>query len=226
MISKNQKLNIWFFKFKGRKSNEFNLYPISIQKKNVPLIHKFKYKDHVLSINEIQINHNNVSHPERLGLTLKKGKRYRLSTLGVQLFENKVSFESLFRRQMLRYFSMVSDKTGTRILFPYRTSLKILLETKSINFVEFVFGLYSLVNSSPSAIRDAVENIKYIRSKFPNLEILSETNKPKILKELNTFFGTNFSATDIWAKKTTINNQYIYFRDHLALFNNFIRIEY
>ena len=202
-------------------------YSVRSYKKNLvmPTIHKFKYKDQVLPINEIQINHNNVSHTERLGLISKKGKRYRLSPLGVQLFENRVSFESLFRRQMLRYFSMVSDKTGPRILFPYRTSLKILLETKSINFVEFVFGLYSLVNSSPSAIKDAVENIKYVRSNFPNLEILSETNKPKILKELNTFFGTNFSATDIWAKKTTINNQYIYFRDHLSLFNNFISID-
>ena len=103
--------------------------------------------------------------------------------------------------------------------------MKILLEVKSINFIEFVFALYSLVDSSENAINEAVENIEYLRTSFPNLEILSEANKPKILRELNTIFGTNFSATDIWEKKTTINNQYIYFRDHLSLFNEFIKID-
>jgi hypothetical protein len=156
---------------------------------------------------------------------MKEEKNYRLSPLGIQLFEDKVSFESLFRRQMLRYFSLVSEKNDTRILFPYRACLKILLEVKSINFIEFVFALYSLVDSSPKAITEAVKNIEYLRTTFPKLEILSEANKPKILKELNAVFGTNFSATDIWEKKTTIINQYIYFRDHLSLFNEFIKID-
>ena len=32
-----------------------------------------------------------------------------------------------------------------------------------------------------------------------------------------------YSETDIWSKKTTINNQFIYFRSHLSLFDGFIQ---
>ena len=176
-------------------------------------------------MNSIKINHNNVSHTERMGLIIKDSKGYKLTPLGAQLYDGKLSFEQVLKRQMLRYFSTIKEDSGVRILFPYRACFKILLSIKSINFIEFVFGLYSLIDSSSERLNQAIEDIKFLRKNYPNLELLSEANKPKVLKELNEYFKTNFSATDIWEKKTTINNQYIYFRNHLVLFNNLIEID-
>lgn len=202
-------------------------YSVESYKKNLvmPTIDKFRSKDQVLSVAKLQINHNNISHTERLGLIVKEKEGYRLSPLGIQLFEKKIDFDSLFKQQMLRYFSLISDKQGSRILFPYRSCLKILLEAKSVNFIEFAFCLYSLIDSSSESIREAIEDIQFLRKKYPSIEILNEANKPKVLRELNEHFGTNFSVTDIWAKKTTIVNQFIYFRNHLMLFRNFIILD-
>ena len=47
-----------------------------------------------------------------------------------------------------------------------------------------------------------------------------------ILNELNDLFGSQYSLTDIWTKRTTtLYNQYGYFRNHLAVFSDFIEIE-
>lgn len=191
----------------------------------LPTIRRFTSEYQLLPMDTIKINHNNISHTERLGLIVKDNKKYKLSPLGIQLFRNKIEFKSVFKRQMLRYFSLVSDKQGNRILFPYRACLKILLEVKSINFIEFVFCIYSMIDYSENSINEAIEDIKYIRNNYSNVEILNKVNKPKILEELNKYFITSFSETDIWAKKTTISNQYIYFRNHLALFEEHIKID-
>lgn len=202
-------------------------YSVESYKKNLvlPTIKKFESKDDTLTMDKIKINHNNVSHTERLGLIEKEGKEYKLTPLGVQLFEEKFSFEQIFKSQILRYYSTVKEYKGKRILFPYRACFKILLDLKSINYVEFVFGLYSMIDYSEESISEAIAGIKFLRQKYPNLEILNEKNKVKVLKELNEHFGTNMSLTDIWEKKTTINNQFIYFRNHLALFDDFIKCD-
>lgn len=202
-------------------------YSVESYKKNlvIPTIEKFKSKDQAVSMNEIKINHNNVSHTERLGLIISEDKKFKLTPLGIQLFEKKLTFEQIFKGQMLRYYSAVKEKEGKRILFPYRACLKILLDVKSINYVEFVFGLYSMVDYSKESIAEAIEGIRFIREKYPNIEILNEKNKAKVLDELNGHFGTNFNITDIWEKKTTINNQFIYFRNHLSLFYHAIKCD-
>lgn len=202
-------------------------YSVEAYKNNlvIPTMEKFHSKDQMLPVAKLQINHNNVSHTERLGLIIKGKEGYVLSPLGIQFFEGKLDFDLLFKQQMLRYFSLLSDERGSRILFPYRACLKILLEVKSVNFIEFAFCLYSLIDSSSESISEAIEDIQFLRDKYPSLEILNEVNKPKVLKELNEHFGTNFSVTDIWAKKTTIVNQFIYFRNHLTLFKDFIIID-
>ena len=52
---------------------------------------------------------------------------------------------------------------------------------------------------------------------------MPEYTGKEVLEKLNEQFGTNFSYTDIWAKKpTTVKNQFIYFRNHLELFNDLI----
>jgi superfamily II DNA or RNA helicase len=190
-----------------------------------PTLRKFKEKEQVLPIDKIKINHNNVSHTRRLGLIEKTGRLYRLTPLGRQLFEETVDFEKVFRRQVLRYSAVSSEEAKTRIMFPYRACLKILHEVKSINLVEFVFGLYILEDSSPAAVEQAIQDIRFIKERYPNIERLNEANKAKVLQELNKYFATTFRSKDIWEKKTTIYNQFVYFRNHLSLFDGFIEID-
>jgi predicted helicase len=200
-------------------------YSVESYEKNLVMltIGKFKRIDSELSMDEIKINNNNVSHTERLGLISKEKNKYKLTPLGRQFWENKVNFVDLFKRQMLRYFSVVSDNGDKRFLFPYRACLKILLKVKYINFIEFVFGLYSIIDSSEESVDDSVERIKWIRDNYPQIELLNKTNKSIVLKKLNKKFGSSFTDTDIWEKKTTVYNQYIYFRNHLELFTDFIK---
>jgi len=193
-----------------------------------PTIRKFGSKEVLLSSSELEItlngktSHNNISHTERLGLTIKKDGKYQLSPIGVQYFEKELDFKNLFCKQMLRYYSVEKDNGNQRILFPYRACLRILLNAKSTNFVEFIFCIYSLLDSSNESILEAIEGINYIRANYPNLEITNEKNKQSVLKELNDYFGTSYTLTEVWTKATTIYNQYIYFRSHLKLLDEFI----
>lgn len=190
----------------------------------MPTISKFKTKDDLLSIEDLKVNHNNVSHTVRLGLITKTDKLFQLSPLGLQLFEKNINFDEIFKRQMLRYSETIQDKGINRTLFPYRTCLKILLEVKSINFLEFAFCIYSLYDSSDENLIQAIEDIYYLRNNFPNINLVNNANKKHILKDLNNRFGTTFKETDIWSKKTTINNQFIYFKDHLSVFTEFLEV--
>lgn len=196
-----------------------------------PTIDQFKKNDDHLESGDLKIvhngkvSHNNISHTERLGLITKKNKKYELTPLGVQYRNNEIYFEDLFQKQMLRYSETTQDGNKVRLLFPYRTCLKILLEVKSINFIEFAFSIYTLYDSSTESIKDAIDGIKFLRKNYPNLNLTNEANKKHVLDELNNYFGTSFKETDIWSKKTTINNQFIYFRDHLSLFKEFILVD-
>ena len=126
---------------------------------------------------------------------------------------------------MLRYSETTEGEKSERLLFPYRACLKVLLEVKSINFIEFAFAIYTLYDSSDRSIQEAVKNILYLRKNYPNLNITSEVNKKHVLFEINEYFGTSFKEADVWSKKTTINNQFIYFRDHLSLFSDFVEVD-
>lgn len=193
-----------------------------------PTIGKFGSKYDVLSSSELEISingkisHNNISHTERLGLTIKQNGKYNLSPIGVQYFEKRLDFKTLFCKQMLRYYSVENDNGQQRILFPYRACLRILLNVKRINFIEFVFCIYSLLDSSNESAIEAIEGINFIRANYPNLEITNEKNKVSVLKELNEYFETNYSLTEVWTKATTIYNQYIYFRNHLKYLEDII----
>jgi hypothetical protein len=191
-----------------------------------PTILRFESSDQELDGPALKINHNNVSHTQRLGLITKtEGKKYKLTPLGVQYWDKQVDFKTLFKKQMLRYSETTEDNGEIRSLFPYRSCLKILLEVKSMNFIEFAFAIYTLYDSSDESIRDAIDGIKFLRENYPNLSLTSETNKQHVLAELNDHFGTTFKETDIWSKKTTINNQFIYFREHLSLFDEFVEVD-
>jgi len=145
--------------------------------------------------------------------------------MGQKYKNGEIEFKDLFRQQMLKYFSTEDGSSIKRILFPYRSCLKILQNTKRVSYIEFVFNLYTLVDSSQKSILDAIEGINYLRTNYPNIEITNTANREFLLKELNEYFGTNYSETDIWEKKTTVNNQFIYFRNHLSLFSDCIEVD-
>jgi PHD/YefM family antitoxin component YafN of YafNO toxin-antitoxin module len=100
-----------------------------------------------------------------------------------------------------------------------------LLETGSINLHEFTFAIYSMDDSKTESIERAISDINHFRENYKNLSLVSEANRETILEELNEFYGTKYSETEIWTQKTTIYNQFVYFRNHLALFKEFIEID-
>lgn len=191
----------------------------------VPTIEKFKPNKTTISNKEVKINNNNVSHTLRLGLIVKDKKNYNITPLGKKYLEGTIDNQMLFKRQMLRYSTYLEDSNDTRLLFPYRACLKIIEQTKSLNFFEFAFGVNTLYDSSNESIQEAIDSILILREKYPNLLLVNEANRTVILDELNELFNSQYSLTDIWTKRTTLYNQYGYFRNHLSIFTDFIKIE-
>lgn len=195
-----------------------------------PTIAIFKSKrKHVLISDDIVINHNNVSHTVKLGLIRKDPQRkYALTELGERYIDGKIADKQLFTRQLLRYSCSVEDSKIDRILFPYRACLRILSllgSNKSLSFIEFAFCIYPMYDSSMASITQAVADIKFLRADYPNLQFANINNRGKILSELNEYFGTQLSETDIWGTQpTTVKNQYMYFRNHLSMFTDIIEI--
>lgn len=185
-----------------------------------------RLNSHTLKASQIKIDHNNISHTKRIGLIDKNGSNYTLTPLGEKYLKGKISERELFRRQLLRYSCTIEDASINRILFPYRACLEILKglpNNKKVSFYEFAFCIYPLYDSSESSIKEAIEDIQYLRNTYPRLEQTSLSNQTKILNDLNTHFCTSFSETDIWGTRTTtVKNQYIYFRNQLAVFDEVI----
>lgn len=218
---------------KERKSSQKRIfktlgdYAVDSYYKNLvePTMKAFKENIASLDISKIKINNNNVSHTKRLGLIINSKKIYSITPLGEKYRKGEIKDTDLFKRQMLRYFTSLEDGNDKRILFPYRACIKILLEVSRINIQEFAFAIYSMEDSTPESIDRAVSDINYLRENYKNLYLLSKANRKTILKELNNYFGTKYNETEIWTQRTTIYNQFVYFRNHLSLFTEFITID-
>ncbi len=218
---------------KERKSSQKRIfktlgdYSVDTYYKNLvkPTIAAYKGKSNTLDISKIKINNNNVSHTKRLGLIINDKKNYSITPLGEKYQKGEIKDTDLFKRQMLRYFSSLEDGNEERILFPYRACIKVLLDVGSINIHEFSFAIYSMDDSTPDSIERAIADINYLRENYKNLNLVSEANRNTILNELNDYFGTNYNETEIWTQRTTIYNQFVYFRNHLSLFTEFINID-
>ena len=194
-----------------------------------PTIKIYKDKNSkCLSIADIKIDNNNISHTYRLGLIEKSGKNYSLTPLGEYYLSGRIKPQDLFRKQMLRYSNSLEDNKIARTLFPYRACLEVLknLEVKKLTFNEFAFCIYPMYDSTPDSIKRAVDDINYLRQKYPRLKAINIANRPQILQLLNTYFGTTLTITDIWGTAgTTVKNLYSYFRNHLSLFEDIIEIK-
>ena len=180
----------------------------------LPTVAKFINKEDVLSYSDIKVNHNNVSHAVRLNVIRKvSGRYYELTNRGKLLKIQKTDFKELFKAAMLEY----NSGTPGNNFHPYRVTLRILSEVSRFNYIEFLFGVYTMQDESAESISDSINIINDIRKDYPNIRILSNNNKEKVLEELNNRYGVSFSHTEAW-KSTTTNNKYIYFRNHLTLF--------
>lgn len=194
-----------------------------------PTIKIYKDKNSkCLSIADIKIDNNNISHTYRLGLIEKSEKNYSLTPLGEYYLSGRIKPQDLFRKQMLRYSNSLEDNKIAHTLFPYRACLEVLknLEVKKLTFNEFAFCIYPMYDSTPDSIKRAVDDINYLRQKYPRLKAINIANRPQILQLLNTYFGTTLTITDIWGTAgTTVKNLYSYFKNHLSLFEDIIEIK-
>jgi hypothetical protein len=115
-------------------------------------------------------------------------------------------------------------------IYSYRAMLEILLAVTEINYIEFLFGAYTLEDTTPDSISDAVGIITEIRAEYPNILRATSTNQQSLLEELNKKYGTTFSFNEMW-KSTTPKNKFLYFGGHLSVFegvnreNGIIRIQ-
>jgi len=190
-----------------------------------PTIQKFTGLNETIKISKLRVNHNNVSHTRRLGLIVDEGKKvYSLSSLGKKYFRGEVTLQDLFKQQMLKYF-LLDKQNKSRILFPYRTCLKLLMKTREIDFLHFAYPICKLYDSTEESISEAIEGIEFINEEIPYPDLLNETNKNSYLKEFNDLWNQEYSYEDIWVRNTTLYNQFIYFRNHLSLFSNCIKCD-
>ena len=184
-----------------------------LKKLVTPTINKFRSDSDELDSDTIKINHNNISHTLRVGLIEKtKNGKYRLTSKGKQFKKGHVSFNEVMKESMLNFESKIATD-----LYPYRTILKVLLEVKQFNYLEFLYGLYTIPDSSKNSLEDSIKIIKEIRSLYPNLGILSTQNKKNVLNILNEKYGVTFSYDEAWGS-TTAKNKFLYFKNHLGLF--------
>jgi len=110
------------------------------------------------------------------------------------LKNKKADFEELFKIAMLEY----NSGTIGNNFHPYRVTLKILSEVSKFNYIEFLFGIYTMQDENTESISDSINIINDIRKDYPNIRILSNNNKEKVLQELNDRYGVSFSHAEAW----------------------------
>lgn len=196
-------------------------YNIDAYKNNLvdPTIEKYESETDIKNVADIRISNNNISHTRRLGLIEKvSSNSYCLTDLGKKYKNGQITFDDLFVRQTLRYFESTTQTTST--LFPYRAFLKLMKKFDNISKLEFLYAVYTLTGTKNTDIDRSAAIISDIREQFPNIEILSEENKKKVLHLLNLKYGTEFSFVDVWTSRTTTSNQFNFLKNHVLTYNN------
>lgn len=188
-----------------------------------PTIARFGDKNAEKVRADILVNNNNVSHCERLGIIRKTGANsFVLTAIGKKYFDGQLSFSGLFLNQMLLYTLDESEEK----LFPYRFMLEFLLQCKSMNYIEFLYSVYSAqAGDQKSEIKRALSMIDYLRKTYPNVMMTSPGNQEAVRDDLNEKHGMGFSVRDVWTDRTTAGNQYRFMLNHLLLFSKYLYID-
>ena len=190
-----------------------------------PTIARFENSEGQYSRAEILINNNNVSHTERLGLIEKCNKNsFQLTPLGKQYQAKEIDFNTLFAKQALLY----GYKKDNNTLFPYRAALKVLAHVNTLNYLEFLYGIYSMDISVPEeeAVALSITKINLLRDEYPNIMATSVGNQEDVRQILNSVMEVEYSERDVWTDRTTTGNQYRFFLNHIGLFTNCFIIDY
>lgn len=173
--------------------------------------------DAIYASKEIRINNNNVSHCKRVGFLHEvERNKYQLSKLGLLYKQGQISFLDALRNQFLLYRE--EHKDG--ILFPYREAISFMLEIKNLNYIQFLYSLFSIqFNDGKPDLELAISVAKEIDAAYPNILLTNEANKNEILKDLNSRYEKAFSYNNVWTDRTTAGNQYRYLMRHLEIFD-------
>ena len=134
----------------------------------------------------------------------------------------KFFFDELFMNQILVY----TLDEGNQKLFPYRVMLAVLSQVKTMNYIEFLYSVYSAqANNEGEEVDRAVGMINYIRDNYPNVMMTSTGNQDAVRADLNEKHGMGFSERDVWTDRTTAGNQYRFMINHMLLFSNYLDID-
>lgn len=180
-----------------------------------PTIDRFEIETEQKSRTEILINNNNISHTQRLGLIRRVNKYYELTQLGCQYKDKEIDFNEMFTKQML-YYCVESE--GHK-MYPYRAALKVLSQVRTMNYFEFLYGLYSMDIALPEkeAVDETVARIEILREAYPNIMATSMGNQETVRTMLNDIMEIEYSERDVWTDRTTTGNQYRFFLNHISL---------
>lgn len=180
-----------------------------------PTIDRFEIETEQKSRTEILINNNNISHTQRLGLIRRVNKYYELTQLGCQYKDKEIDFNEMFTKQML-YYCVESE--GHK-MYPYRAALKVLSQVRTMNYLEFLYGLYSMDIALPEkeAVDETVARIEILREAYPNIMATSMGNQETVRTMLNDIMEIEYSERDVWTDRTTTGNQYRFFLNHISL---------
>lgn len=186
-----------------------------------------KFDDYEIGKNrsEIKIDNNNVSHTERIGAIEYRSNNFYVTDIGEKISsinEHELKIP-IIREQILKYYNR--DPITQIVYFPYRFSLKVFKEIKSLSKFEFSYAFYIAKNLDELGVQYAVDVVNYLRKTYPQIEVLSSENKTIVLDVLNEKYGTTFNVDDIWASRTTVNNQYGYLKNHLSVFPDIFRVD-
>ena len=97
----------------------------------ISTIGKFNSELDVMKRDQLLINHNNISHTEKLGVIRKTADRqYELTVIGRKLLKKEIDFKDVFRNQMMLY----SEKTEHSRVYPYRTTFRVMATLKSLSY--------------------------------------------------------------------------------------------
>lgn len=189
-----------------------------------PTIDRFAAGTEQKSRAELFISNNNISHTQRLGLLRCTGGRYELTGLGEQYKNKEIDFNELFTKQMLYY----RVESRGHSMYPYRAALKVLLHVNTLNYFDFLYGIYSMDIALPEeeAVGETVARIEMLREAYPNIMAAGRGNQETIRTMLNDMMEIEYSETDVWTDRTTTGNQYRFFLNHVSLLTGCFMINF
>jgi len=159
---------------------------------------------------------NLISHMKRVGILDEIDNNYKLNESGLSYLKNQNIEE--FKLILKKYF-FNQDNIN---FFPYKMCLKILKKIKSLNELEFLYGIYICKNTSQIEINKCIERIKEVRTMNINLEYYKQNinSLEKLIFKLNNKFRIqldekSFELKD-FLKIGRIGGEFPYLRNHIT----------